>query len=128
MCFKHIIYYKSEKMNKIKEILEKAKKDYEIQDDFKIIIKKLKLKGASISMGKRIIRLNEDLIHDSEIIVYLIYHELAHYKLHTRFHGYEFYKLLNSKLGEEKVKAIERKIHRKMYEMNHLSRIYGNGI
>jgi len=121
-----MVYHKSNKMDKIKEILEKAKKDYGIQDDFKIKIKKLKLKGASISMGKRIIRLNEDLIYDSEIVAYLIYHELAHYKLHTRFHGPEFYKLLNSKLGEEKVKEIERKIHRKMYEMNHLLRVYGN--
>jgi len=109
---------KTEKMNEIKEILEKAKKDYGIQDDFKIRIKKLKLKGASVSMGKMIIRLNEDLIHDPKIVAYLIYHELAHYKLHTKFHGPEFYKLLNSKLGEEKVKAIERKIRRKMYEMN----------
>jgi len=107
-------------MNEIKEILEEAKKDYGIQDDFKIIIKKLKLKGASISMGRRIIRLNKDLISDPEIVAYLIYHELAHYKLHTRFHGPEFYKLLNSKIGEEKVKAIERKIHRKMYEMDRM--------
>ena len=118
MCFKHIIYYKAEKMNEIKEILEKAKKDYGIQDDFKIRIKKLKLKGASISMRKRIIRLNEELIHDPEFVTYLIYHELAHYKLHTKFHGPEFYKLLNSKLGEQKVKEVERKIRRKMYEMN----------
>ena len=107
-------------MNEIKEILEKAKKDYGIQDDFKIRIKKLKLKGASISMRKRIIRLNEELIHDPEFVTYLIYHELAHYKLHTKFHGPEFYNLLNSKLGEEKVKEIERKISEKMKEVNHL--------
>jgi len=113
-------------MNEIKEILEKAKKDYGIQDDFKIRIKKLKLKGASISMGKRIIRLNEELIHDPEFVTYLIYHELAHYKLHTRFHGSEFYKLLNSKLGEEKVREIEKRIWKKMQEMNHLSYAYGN--
>ena len=113
------------KVNEIKEILEKAKKDYGIQDDFKIRIKKLKLKGASISMGKRIIRLNEELIHDPEFVTYLIYHELAHYKLHTKFHGPEFYNLLNSKLGEEKVKEIERKIHRKMMEENHLLYAYG---
>jgi len=105
-------------MNEIKEILERAKRDYGMQDDFKIRIKKLKLKGASISMGKRIIRLNEEFIHDPEIVTYLIYHELAHYKLHTKFHGPEFYKLLNSKLGEQKVKEVERKIRRKMYEMN----------
>ena len=114
-------------MNEIKEILEKAKKDYGIQDDFKIRIKKLKLKGASISMRKRIIRLNEELIHDPEIVTYLIYHELAHYKLHTRFHGYEFHKLLYSKLGEGKVREIERKISKKMLEANHLSYAYGNG-
>jgi len=109
-------------MNKVKAILETTKLDFEMHDNFKIRIKRLKTKAASISFRTREIRLNEELIHDPEFVTYLIYHELTHYKLHTRFHGYEFYKLLNSKLGEEKVKEIEKNIHRKMLEANHINR------
>jgi len=109
-------------MDKVKAILEATKRDFEMRDNFKIRIKRLKMKAASISFGTRVIRLNKELANDPEVVTYLIYHELAHYKLHTRFHGYEFYKLLNSKLGEEKVKEIEKKIHRKMLEANHISR------
>jgi len=109
-------------MDKVKTILEATKMDFEMRDNFKIRIKRLKMKAASISFGTRVIRLNKELANNPEFVTYLIYHELTHYKLHTRFHGYEFYKLLNSKLGEEKVKAIERKITRKMSEINHISR------
>jgi len=109
-------------MEKVKAILEATKMDFEMHDNFKIRIKRLKTKAASISFGTRVIRLNKELANDPEFVTYLIYHELAHYKLHTRFHSYKFYKLLNSKLGEEKVKAIERKITRKMSEINHISR------
>ena len=108
-------------MNKVKAILETTKLDFEMHDNFKIRIKRLKTKAASISFGTRVIRLNKELANDPEFVTYLIYHELAHYKLHTRFHSYEFYKLLNSKLGEEKVRYIEKKIHRKMLEANRIN-------
>jgi len=109
-------------MEKVKAILEATKRDFKMHDNFKIRIKRLKMKAASISFGTRVIRLNNELANDPEFVTYLIYHELAHYKLHTRFHSYEFYKLLNSKLGEEKVKDIEKKIHRKMLEANRINR------
>jgi len=109
-------------MDGVKTILETTKMDFEMHDNFKIRIKKLKTKAASISFGTRVIRLNKELVNNPEFVTYLIYHELTHYKLHTRFHGHEFYKLLNSKLGEEKVKDIEKKIHRKMLEANRINR------
>jgi predicted metal-dependent hydrolase len=109
-------------MEKVKAILEATKMDFEMHDNFKIRIKRLKTKAASISFGTRVIRLNRELANDPEFVTYLIYHELAHYKLQTRFHGHEFYKLLNSKLGEEKVRYIEKKIHRKMLEANRINR------
>jgi len=111
-------------LNKVKAILEAAKKDFEIHDDFKIRMKKMKIKAASISFKTRVIRLNKELGHDPECINYLIYHELAHYKLSTRFHSKEFYELLGPKLGEEKVKILEKKILRKMLEINHISRSF----
>ncbi|NAY82427.1 MAG: DUF45 domain-containing protein [Thaumarchaeota archaeon] len=94
-------------MNKYKAILEEERKDFGINDDFKIIMKKMK--AASISFKTRIIRINKELDCDQEFINYLIYHELAHFKLGTELHSKEFLKLLNSKLGEEKVKILEKR-------------------
>jgi len=94
-------------LNKYKAILEEARKDFGINDDFKIIMKKMK--AASISFKTRIIRINKELDCDQEFINYLIYHELAHFKLGTELHSKEFLKLLNSKLGEEKVKILEKR-------------------
>jgi len=96
-------------LNKYKAILEEARKDFGINDDFKIIMKKMKVKAASISFKTRIIRINKELDCDQEFINYLIYHELAHFKLGTELHSKEFLKLLNSKLGEEKVKILEKR-------------------
>jgi len=107
-------------LNDYKGILEKAKKDFEINDDFKIIMKKMKVKAASISFKTRAIRINKELECDPEFINYLIYHELAHYKLRTKLHNQEFYELLNSKLGEKNVNNIEKSILRKMLEINHI--------
>ena len=109
-------------MNKYKAILEEARKDFGINDDFKIIMKKMK--AASISFKTRIIRINKELDCDQEFINYLIYHELAHFKLGTKLHSKEFYELLNSKFGEEKVKILEKRILRKMLEINHISRYF----
>jgi predicted metal-dependent hydrolase len=111
-------------LNKYKAILEEARKDFGINDDFKIIMKKMKVKAASISFKTRVIRINKELDCDPEFINYLIYHELAHYKLGTKLHSKEFYELLGSKLGEEKVKILEKKILRKMLEINHISRYF----
>ena len=111
-------------MNKYKVILEEAKRDFEIHDDFKIRMKKMKIKAASISLKTRVIRMNKELEYDPEFINYLIYHELAHYKLSTRLHSKEFYELLYPKLGEKKVKSLEKRILRKMLEVNHIRRSF----
>jgi len=103
-------------------MLEKARRDFEIPDDFKIVRKKMKAKAASISFKARVIRINEELDGDPEFINYLIYHELAHYRLGTKFHNKEFYELLNSRLGEENVKNLEKRILRRMLEINNVSR------
>ena len=111
-------------MKNYKVILEKAKRDFGIDDNFKIIKKRMKIKAASISFKTRVIRINKQLDYDPELINYLIYHELAHYKLGTKLHNAEFYELLNSKLGEENVKNLERRILSKMLEINHIDRLF----
>ncbi|MFP3138048.1 MAG: YgjP-like metallopeptidase domain-containing protein [Nitrososphaeria archaeon] len=111
-------------MSKYKAILEEARRDFGINDDFKIIMKKMKVKAASISFKTRVIRINKELDCDPEFIDYLIYHELAHYKLGTKLHNKEFYELLNSRLEEKNVKNIEKRILRKMLEINHVSRYF----
>jgi len=102
----------------LRAMLEKARRDLEIPEDFKIVTENLKEKAASISFNSRVIRINEELLYDPEIVNYLIYHELAHYKLRTKFHPPRFYDLLYSKLGEENVREIERRVLRKMREIN----------
>jgi len=103
----------------LRAMLEKAREDLEIPDDFKIETENLKEKAASISFNSRVISINEELLYDPEIANYLIYHELAHYKLRTKYHPPRFYDLLYSKLGEENVKNIEKRVLRKMWEINH---------
>jgi predicted metal-dependent hydrolase len=106
-------------MNREKEILNIAKKDLALNEEFKIEVKKMKIKAASISFKNRTIRLNEDFIDgDDELIKYLIYHELVHYKLRTRDHGKNFYELLYLKLGEEFVKQQEKKAMEKLLKLN----------
>jgi len=107
-------------MNKVKAILDAAKKDFEIHDDFKFRMRKMKIKAASISFKTRVIRINKELECNPEFINYLIYHELAHYKLHTKLHSQEFYELLNSKLGEKKVNNLEKSILKRMLEINNI--------
>jgi hypothetical protein len=103
----------------LRAMLEKARRDLEIPEDFKIVTENLKEKAGSISFNTRVIRINEEMLYDPEIVNYLIYHELAHYKLRTKYHPPRFYDLLYSKLGEENVKDIEKRILRKMWEINH---------
>lgn len=109
-------------MNKYKEILEEAKRDLKINDNFKIRLKKMKIKAASISFKTKIIRINKELDGDPKFIKYLIYHELVHYKLNTKVHNKEFYELMYSKFGENEVKNLEKKILIRMLKLNNVAR------
>ena len=101
--------------SKINKILGEAKRDYDINDKIKVVIRPMKVKAASVSLNKGIVRLNKNLIdsEDDGLLKYLIYHELAHYKIKSKYHTQEFYKLLYSEMKEEDVKSAEDKIIKK---------------
>jgi predicted metal-dependent hydrolase len=106
-------------MNKHKETLILAKNDLMLDEEFKLEIKKMKIKAASISFKTKTIRINKDFIDgDDELIKYLIYHELVHYKLRSKDHGKSFYNILYSKLGEDFVKRQEKKTMEKLLKLN----------
>ena len=104
---------------KINEILEEAKKDYGIGDKIKVVLKPMKVKAASVSLKKGIVRLNKNIVdpEDDVLLRYLIYHELAHYKLKSKYHTRDFYELLYSKIGREQAVAAEEKIIRRFTEI-----------
>jgi predicted metal-dependent hydrolase len=101
-----------------KEVLKEAKGAFELKEDFRVRIKSMKIKAASISFKSRTIRINRELAADTELLRYLVYHELAHYKLGSEGHGRDFYKLLYSKLDGDFVKKEERRVIEKMLRLN----------
>jgi len=107
-----------------KEVLEEAKEALELKEDFRIRVKKMKIKAASISFKSRTIRINRELAGDTELLRYLVYHELAHYKLRSGGHGRDFYELLYSKLGRDFVKKEERRVIEKMLRLNDFRKLF----
>jgi predicted metal-dependent hydrolase len=104
-----------------REVLEEARKALGLEGDFKIRVKNMKTKAASISFKSRMIRINKKVIEDdADAIKYLIYHELVHYKFKNRGHGKDFCELLYSKLDEEFIVKEEKKIAEKMLKLNGL--------
>jgi len=84
------------KKEKIKEILEQAKKELGIEENIKLTVRPMKRKIASISLIKKVIVLNESFIKhlSEEEIRYIIFHELLHLK-HGIFHTSKFKKELS---------------------------------
>lgn len=110
------------KSNQLRQILEELKEELGIKDPIKIVLVPIKTKAASISLKRRIIRINKNIIHnlDEESIKYLILHELIHYKLKNTYHNGEFYKQLTQKINEERARELERKILGTLLRINHI--------
>ncbi len=77
---------------KIHRILKEIKQELNVNDDIKISIKNYKRKMASVSLDKKIIRINKEIINDEEILREILYHEILHIKLNTKWHTPEFFK------------------------------------
>lgn len=108
------------KREQLKEILDHAKEDLSISEKIKIELKPMKTKAASISLKRKTIRINKSILPnlDQECIKYLILHELAHYKLKSKYHNGDFYKKLHEKVNDIKAKELERKILISLLELN----------
>ncbi|MEM3640603.1 MAG: YgjP-like metallopeptidase domain-containing protein [Candidatus Bathyarchaeia archaeon] len=104
----------------LNEILNEIKQDFNISEKIKIELKPMKTKAASISLKRNIIRINKNILPslDQECIKYLILHELAHYKLKSKYHNGDFYKQLHEKVNDVEAKGLERKILASLLELN----------
>ena len=106
----------------LNEILNELKAELGIKDAIKIELKPMKTKAASVSLNKRIIRINKNIIPnlDTECLRYLILHELIHYKLKSTYHNGGFHQELNKKISEKEAKRLERKILKTLLQINHI--------
>ena len=93
-------------------ILDEVKDRLRIKEGIKLELKSMKVKAASISIKRGIIRLNKDLIKelDTDAIRYLIIHELIHYKLKRIYHSKEFYEYIDKEINEDNREELEKKI------------------
>jgi len=76
---------------KVKEILEELKNELKINEEIKVIIKDYKYKLASVSLDKKLIRINKRIINDEKLLRDVLFHELLHIKLDTVWHTPEFF-------------------------------------
>jgi predicted metal-dependent hydrolase len=82
----------------------------------------MKTKAASISLKKKTIRINKNIIAtlDQDTIEYLLLHELTHFKLKTTYHNTNFYDQLNKKIDNTAAKQLERKILTTLLKLNEI--------
>lgn len=106
----------------LKEVLNEIKQDLSISEKIKIELKPMKTKAASISLKRNTVRINKNILPrlDKECIKYLMLHELAHYKLKSKYHNGDFYKKIYEKVGDAKAKELERRILTSLLELNHI--------
>lgn len=111
-------------MNKeqINNILNDLKQDLGIKEKIKLEIKPMKIKAASISLNKNIIKINKSLLPqlDPQCVKYLILHELLHLKLKNTYHNNNFYEILHNKIDEEQLNEMEKKIFASLLKLNGL--------
>ena len=99
----------------LKLILNEMKKELGISEDVKVVVKPMKTKAASVTLGKNEIRINRNLLSlDEDCIRYLILHELIHIKLKTKYHTEAFYKILYRIFEKSKIEKIENEILHKL--------------
>lgn len=76
---------------KLKNILEEIKRDPKIEKNIKLVVKEYKRKLGSVSINKRLIRINQKVLENEELTRKVLRHELLHIKLYTKGHTKEFF-------------------------------------
>jgi len=105
----------------LKLILNEMKKELGISEDVKVVVKPMKTKAASVTLGKNEIRINRNLLDlDEDCIRYLILHELTNIKLKTKYHTGEFYETIYGVMREEGVREVENKILTELLKINNV--------
>lgn len=101
-------------------ILDEVKDRLRIKEGIKLELKSMKVKAASISIKRGIIRLNKDLIKelDTDAIRYLIIHELIHYKLKSKYHSKKFHEYIDKEIDKDNREELEKEIIERLLELN----------
>jgi len=103
----------------IKKMVKKLQTQLGINENVHVMLIPLKSKAASISLRKKILRLNKRLIEkiDEETLQYLVLHELIHIKLNTIHHTKEFYNVLYKLMNEGEKDEYDLKILKEMMKI-----------
>ena len=109
--------------NQLKNLFNSIKKDLNITDNIRLELRPMKIKAASISIHKRVIRLNKNILSylDEKTIKYLMIHELIHYKLKSIYHTEKFYRQLEQNIKNDDLKNLEENIIKALLQINHVS-------
>jgi len=93
----------------VESILRELKKRLNIEDEVKVELKRFKRKLASVSLTRKVIYLNRDIVPElgREELGYLIAHELLHLK-YGIYHTSEFEKELYQIFDEDPLLSLTR--------------------
>ena len=96
-------------MERVKTLLREVKDEVGIREDVKLRIIPMKHKIASLSLEKKVLRLNKNVIEklSDEEIKYILLHELVHLKVKDVNHGSLFFGEFRKHFRPEKIKEIE---------------------
>lgn len=100
----------------IKELLENLKKEMGIEEDIKLRVVPMKQKIASLSLDKKVLRLNKEVVEklSEDEIRYVLLHELVHLKVKDVNHGSLFLEELEKYLDLDKTWEIEVEMVKKL--------------
>jgi len=81
------------KITEVFKLLEEIKKRMGVKEDIKVVIKPYKKKIAFVYIDKNTIYINEKILDNKKLVEEVLWHELMHIKLKTRWHTKEFFEL-----------------------------------
>ena len=112
------------KREDIKKLIEETKIKLGISDKIRLELRPMKIKAASISLERGVIRLNKSIMPklDDNSIRYLVLHELLHYKRGTIYHGNGFYMEISDYMKPADVERAENLIIQALLELNGIKR------
>lgn len=96
-------------MERVKILLREVKEEIGVKEDVKLRIIPMKYKIASLSLEKKVLRLNKNVVEkldDEEILL----HELVHLKVKDVNHGSLFFGEIEKYFQPERIREIELRI------------------
>ena len=103
-------------MERVKILLREAKEEIGVDEDVNLRIIPMKYKIASLSLEKKVLRLNKNVVEklDDEEIKYILLHELVHLKIKDVSHGSLFFGEIEKYFQHGRIREIEISIINKL--------------